>query len=201
MIIQGNTLNNSGSVGSFALPDAPAIGTASVASGSSANVGFTIPASSGGLPVLYYTATSNNGISATGASSPITITGLTRGNTYTFTVTTTTRQGTSLSSAPTSSVLIATVPDAPTIGTATTIDATSANVAFTAPVNNGGLTITSYTAVSSPGGITATLNQSGSGTINVTGLSSTTNYTFTVYETSSYGNSANSSPSNSIRTN
>ena len=47
-----------------------------------------------------------------------------------------------------------TVPNAPTIGTATATGSGSATVTFTAPSYNGGATITSYTAVSSPGNIT-----------------------------------------------
>jgi hypothetical protein len=94
----------------------------------------------------------------------------------------------------------ATVPGAPTIGTATATGATTATVAFTAPASNGGSTITSYTATSSPGGITGTLSQSGSGTITVTGLTASTSYTFTVKATNGVGQSAASSASNSITT-
>ena len=93
-----------------------------------------------------------------------------------------------------------TVPNAPTIGTATATGPTTATITFTAPGNNGGATITSYTAVSSPSGITGTLSQAGSGTITVSGLTPSTNYTFTVYATNNIGNSASSSSSNSIAT-
>ena len=92
------------------------------------------------------------------------------------------------------------VSSAPTIGTATATAYNQATVTFTAPSYDGGSAITSYTAVSSPGGITGTLSGSGSGTITVNGLSQTTSYTFTVYATNAVGNSANSSPSNSITT-
>jgi hypothetical protein len=94
----------------------------------------------------------------------------------------------------------ATIPGAPTIGTATATGATSATVAFTEPASNGGSVITSYTATSSPGGITGTLSQAGSGTITVTGLSGSTSYTFTVTATNAIGTSAPSSASNSITT-
>lgn len=92
------------------------------------------------------------------------------------------------------------VPDAPTIGTATATGSTTATVAFTAPANNGGSTITLYTATSSPGGITGTLSQSGSGTITVSGLTGGTNYTFTVKATNAVGQSAASNASNQITT-
>ena len=95
---------------------------------------------------------------------------------------------------------VTSVPDAPTIGTATSTGSTTATVAFTQPANNGGSTITSYTATSSPSGITGTLNQAGSGTITVSGLAASTSYTFTVTATNAVGTSAASSASNSITT-
>lgn len=94
----------------------------------------------------------------------------------------------------------ATVPGAPTIGTATATGATTATVVYTAPASNGGSVITSYTATSSPSGITGTLSQAGSGTITVSGLSGATSYTFTVTATNAIGTSAASAASNSITT-
>ena len=94
----------------------------------------------------------------------------------------------------------ATPPTAPTIGTATTVSATSATVTFTAPASNGGSVITSYTATSSPGGLTGTLAGATAGTITITGLTSSTAYTFTVTATNSEGTSTASSASNSITT-
>jgi len=92
----------------------------------------------------------------------------------------------------------ATVPTAPTIGTATATGSTTATVTYTASSSNGGSTITSYTAISTPGSITGTLATSGSGTITVTGLSPSTSYTFKVYATNAIGNSPQSAASNSI---
>jgi len=97
-------------------------------------------------------------------------------------------------------VSAASVPGAPTIGTATTTGATTATVSFTAPASNGGSVITSYTATSSPAGGTGTLSQAGSGTISVTGLTPNTAYTFTVVATNAIGNSPSSAASNSITT-
>ncbi|MDC0380668.1 DUF1566 domain-containing protein [Flavobacteriaceae bacterium] len=90
-----------------------------------------------------------------------------------------------------------TIPDAPTIGTASAGIA-QATVSFTAPSSNGGTAITSYTATSSPGGITGTLNQAGSGDIIVSGLTNGTAYTFTVTATNAIGTSLASAVSNSI---
>ena len=77
-------------------------------------VSFSPPAYTGTTPITSYTVTSNpGGIRITGASSPITVTGLTVGQTYTFTVTATNSGGSSTPSAPSNSVATATVPDAP----------------------------------------------------------------------------------------
>jgi hypothetical protein len=96
------------------------------------------------------------------------------------------------------SLTTASVPDAPTIGTATVVDGSTATVSYTAPASNGGSPITSYTATSSPGGITGTISQAGSGTITVSGLTGGTTYTFTVKATNAVGTSAASQASNSI---
>lgn len=94
----------------------------------------------------------------------------------------------------------ATVPGAPTIGTATATSSSTATVAYTAPASDGGSPITLYTATSSPGGVSGTLSQAGSGTITVSGLSASTSYTFTVTATNAVGTSAPSAASNSITT-
>lgn len=88
----------------------------------------------------------------------------------------------------------ATVPGAPTIGTATGGDA-SASVTFTAPASNGGATITGYTVTSSPGGFTGT---GAASPITVSGLTNGTAYTFTATATNSVGTGAASAASNSV---
>jgi uncharacterized protein (TIGR02145 family) len=75
-------------------------------------VTFTAPANNGGAAITGYTVTSfPGGITKTGASSPITITGLTNGTPYTFTVTATNSIGTGAASAASNSVTPATVPN------------------------------------------------------------------------------------------
>jgi|GEM_PF-1529063 len=86
-------------------PYSPTIGTATAVGATSVSVAFTAPISNGGSAVTSYTVTSNpGGIIATGASSPITVSGLTSGTAYTFTVTATNALGTGPSSSASNSV-------------------------------------------------------------------------------------------------
>jgi hypothetical protein len=89
-----------------AFPGAPTIGTASVASATSATVTFTAPADTGYPAGItgYIVTSSPGGITATGASSPITVTGLTTGTAYTFTVQAINATGTGPASAASNSV-------------------------------------------------------------------------------------------------
>ncbi|WP_264915043.1 beta strand repeat-containing protein, partial [Shewanella xiamenensis] len=91
-------------------------------------------------------------------------------------------------------VAIPTVPDAPTIGTATAGDG-QVSVAFSAPGNNGGSAITGYTVTSNPGGFT---NTGASSPILITGLTNGTAYTFTVTATNGIGTGTASAASNSV---
>jgi hypothetical protein len=76
-----------------------------------ANVSFTGPSDNGGSSSITYTVISSPGnITATGVSSPIQITGLTNGTSYTFTVTSTNASGTSSPSSPSSSVIPVSAP-------------------------------------------------------------------------------------------
>jgi|LakMenEpi03Aug12_release.lakeMendotaPanAssembly.Ray.scaffolds.fasta_scaffold45109_3 alpha-tubulin suppressor-like RCC1 family protein len=81
------------------VPDAPT-SIVATAGTTQASVTFTAPADNGGSAITEYTATSSpGGISASGASSPITVTGLTDGTQYTFTVVATNDRGNSAPSA------------------------------------------------------------------------------------------------------
>lgn len=84
-------------------PDAPTIGTAT-AGNAQASVTFTAPSNVGGGAITGYTVRSSNGHTATGSSSPITVTGLTNGTAYTFTVTATNAFGEGPRSAASNSV-------------------------------------------------------------------------------------------------
>lgn len=93
--------------------------------------------------------------------------------------------------------VLARVPYAPTIGTATA-GVTSARVTWTAPADNGGAAITSYVITSSPGGITATTSSGSDLSGTVTGLTAGTSYTFTVQAVNSVGTGDSSAASNSV---
>jgi hypothetical protein len=85
------------------IPGAPTIGTAT-AGALSASVTFTAPAYVG-TGITGYTVTSSpGGVTGTGASSPVVVSGLTAGTAYTFTVTASTAGGTGPASAASNSV-------------------------------------------------------------------------------------------------
>lgn len=80
-------------------PGAPQIGSATAGNGQ-AQVSFTAPANDGGSAVTVYTVTSSpGGIAAQGSASPISVSGLSNGIAYTFSVTASNAVGTSAASA------------------------------------------------------------------------------------------------------
>jgi Fibronectin type III domain len=96
-------------------PGAPVMGNVT-AGDTQAVVNFSPPIATGVSPVTDYTATAtdltnpvNGGQTANGAASPLTVTGLTDGDSYTFSVTATNSAGTSVSSAA-SAVVVPSVP-------------------------------------------------------------------------------------------
>ena len=162
-------------------PEIPKNVTLTVISTSEISVSFTSPS----VNTTIYTVKSNLGDIETGASSPITVSGLLSNTEYTFTVSATNIFGSSSSSIASSSVI--TKPDAPTIGSSTVLSSTSVRVAFTPPSGTGSLT---YTVTSNPGGLTGIGTSS---PITVSGLTANTAYTFSVTATNSSGTSIASS--------
>ena len=187
------------------VPDAPTIGTATdVGTSRSFNNGEAVvtftPANTGPAATSYtvtaYLNGSSTNINASGASSPITVTGLLSNTNYTFLVKAVNASGDSLNSSQTSSILITTVPQTPTIGTPTATNTTTVSLPFTAG-GTGGKTITSYTVISSP---SISLSVSGtSSPLTVTGSYATnTPYTFTIAAVNANGTSVASSSSSSV---
>ncbi len=94
-------------VASFAtVPGAPIIGTA-IAGNGQATVNFAAPTANGGSQITGYTVTASpGGVTAIGPASPITVSGLTNGTSYTFTVTASNAFGPGPASAPSSPLLV-----------------------------------------------------------------------------------------------
>ena len=179
------------------VPGAPTIGTAT-AGNASATVSWTAPASNGGDPITGYVITPSSGSAVTvGNVTSDTVTGLTNGTAYTFKVAAINAVGTGAQSAASNSVTPAapaTVPGAPTIGTATAGNA-SATVTWTAPASNGGSAITGYVITPSSGSAVTVGNVTSD---TVTGLTNGTAYTFTVAAINAVGTGAASAASNSV---
>ncbi|PZP90668.1 MAG: hypothetical protein DI587_38025 [Variovorax paradoxus] len=182
--------------GQTPVPVAPGAPTSVVATAGngSVSVAFAAPASNGGSAILDYTVTLSTGQTATGASSPISVTAP-NGTAVTATVRARNAVGQGAASSASNSVTPSsgiTAPGAPTGATATAGDG-SVSVAFTAPASNGGATITGYRVTLSTGQ-TAT---GASSPISVSAPNGTP-VTATVAAQNSVGYGAESSASNSV---
>lgn len=126
------------------------------------------------------------------SSNSITLTGFGSNLSTNFRVYSVNSVGQSATAVSTSSAILGTtVPQAPTIGTASSFN-TYISVTYTAN-STGGKAINTYTATSSPGSLTGSTS---SGAILVSGVTHNTAYTFTVTATNANGTSAASSSSN-----
>lgn len=163
------------------------------------SVAFSAPVQIGtGIPT--YTATSSpGGFTASGASSPLVVTGLSNGTSYTFTVTATNNFG-STTSAPSSAVTPAVAPSTPGAPTPTRGD-TSVSLSWTAP-SNGGSAITDYLIqYSSDSGSSWTTFADGTSattSATVTGLTNGTSYVFRIAAVNVAGTSSYSSASTAV---
>ena len=187
------------------VPDSPTGVAASSPTDTSMSVSFSVPADDGGSAIIDYTVTATpvgggTTRTATGAGSPLSVSGLEPGTTYDFTVTARNNFG---SSAPSTAVQGTTlgVPSTPSGVSAAKTGFTSAAVSFSAPGSDGGSAITSYTVTATPSdGSLPTVQATGTGSpIEVTGLSvGSHTYTFAVLATNDVGDSAPSAPSNAL---
>lgn len=184
------------------VPGAPTIGTATnVGTGRAYNNGradvtFTAPAFDGGFPILDYTVTSSpGGYTTTGAASPLTVTGLQSGVAYTFTVTARTAIGTGPASAASNSITATTVPQTPTITSATRTGNTTVSIAFTGAT--GGAALSAVTATSSPS-VSITSSGTSSPMTATATYSQGQAYTFTITASNANGTSGSSNTSSSV---
>ena len=102
------------SVKAVTTPGAPTAVTAVATGQTTATVSFTAPANNGGSAITTYTVTSSpGGITASGSTSPISVTGLSASTAYTFTVTANNGTLTSVPSAASSAITTSSPPPAP----------------------------------------------------------------------------------------
>jgi hypothetical protein len=125
----------------ISLPGAPT-GVSATAGDGQASVSFSAPASDGNATITSYSVTASpGGATASGSSSPITVTGLNNGTSYTFTVTATNAAGTGSSSTassaitPSAPVTTTSPPPPPFVGTTTGV--VPITVTVTPPATSG----------------------------------------------------------------
>jgi hypothetical protein len=171
----------------------------------SANVAWTAP-SSGGQPTSYKVtpyigsaAQTPRTVTGSPPATGTTITGLTSGTTYRFTVQAVNPTGTGPESAQSNAVTPQTpvVPAAPT-GVAAQPASQSARVTWTAPAGDGDSAITGYAVTPYIGAAAQTPVQAGAAATSatITGLTNGTSYTFRVTATNGVGTSPASAASN-----
>jgi len=175
------------------VPGAP-LNVSAVRGNGQATVNFSVPASDGGSAILSYTVTSlPGGKTASGTGTSVTVSGLTNGTSYTFSVTATNSIGTSLPSVSSNSVTPATIPGTPTI-TSVIVGSSQATINFSTPASDGGCLITGYAVFSSTGLAAAdTLPP-----ITITGLNNGVPVTFSVSANNCVGFGSASSVSNPV---
>lgn len=184
------------------MPSAP-IGVNATSGLNSATVYWSAPQF--GNPITSYTVTSSpGGVTATtdGSTYSTTVSPLTGGQAYTFTVTATNVLGTGPASSPSAPVVPTGPPPGPPTNVTATAGDTSATVSWTAPADDGGRPITSYVITpyvgSNPQPSKTLTGVPPPTTTTVTGLINNQTYTFVVAAVTAWGQSAPSSPSNPV---
>ena len=193
------------------VPDPPTNVTG-VAGNSQVAISWTAPASNGGSSITGYTVSafvpggqSASGSCSTTGATTCTVTGLTNGTGYTFSVTATNSMGTSASSTPSSLITPCTTPSVPT-SLSSSVQINQVTVNFKAPTSTGGAAVSSYTVTDQLGN-TCTISADGTSvscsnaSYDSCSLASSTYscamyaplnatlYTYSVYATNSAGNS------------
>ncbi|CAB4636686.1 unannotated protein [freshwater metagenome] len=184
-------------------PSAPTVGTL-VAGNGKLTVPFTAPTGNGGFPITDYEYSTNDGSTWTSSgsvTSPIVISGLTNGTSYTVRLRAkSSSSGVQSSSA--SGTPQATAPAAPAVASIETLDA-ELKVSFTLPSDNGGSSITNYKYSTdgvnyralSPSQTTSPISITKLSLDGTTSLTNGTSYPITLKAVNSIGDSA---ASNSI---
>src|SRR3984957_12183820 len=173
----------------------------------SATVTWTAPASNNSPITGYIVTPYLNGVAqpplSYGASTTTqTLTGLTAGASYTFTVTAVNAIGTGSASPRSAAVIPYVLPAAPTIGSVSAGDS-AATVNWTAPASNGGSPITGYAVTPYIAGVAQAVQtfSSTATTESVTGLTPGTSYTFKVAAVNAAGTGPASAASAAVTIN
>jgi len=176
-------------------PTAPS-GVTGLSENGEVALSWTAPSDDGGAAITGYLVTPSIGgvaqtpISFSSTATTETVTGLTNGTEYTFTVVAINGAGDSPASAASAPITPATVPTAPS-GVTGQSDDSAVTLSWTAPADEGGAPITGYQVIPSIGGVaqSPTSFSSTATTETVTGLTNGTDYTFTVVAINGAGDS------------
>ncbi len=183
-----STAGTSNTISLASPPNAPTSVTATAGIGS-ASLSWPAPNDNGSAITSYtVTVSSSNGGSlgtvVTISGTSCTVTGLTNGGIYTFSVTATNGAGTGPART-SNTITLAGVPSAPT-SIAATIEIGTSTITWNPPSNNGGSPISFYTLRITGGSYNGFSNPVTSG-ITISGLSNYTQYTFYVKATNAAG--------------
>jgi hypothetical protein len=172
--------------GYYTAPPGPPTGVSATAGNGQATVTWTAP-SNGGSPITSYAVISSadNITDVAGTATSATVTGLTNGTSYTFTVQAYNAVGYSALSAPSNAVTPVGPPAAPVVS-GWTVGNGEITIDWSAPDNDGGEPLTGYTITMQPGG--ATYQAAATATSDtITGLTDGTSYTFSMTAANSLG--------------
>jgi len=202
--------NGTAWVASSAPPATPTIATptdvssadAYTSTGGKLSVVFT-PGTGGGTPTQYNALTTAGGGYGSSSSTTVTISGLTPGTAYIVYGNAQNNFGTTTNSLNAAAVTPTTLPQAPTIGTATASSSVGGEATITWTLgSNGGKALSAITITPYLNGTTAGTTQNAATTSSTshtfTGLTSGASYTFKVKTTNANGTSPESSATNSI---
>ena len=164
----------------------------------SATVSWTPSSCKGGGAVTYTAISSPGGRTCSTGGTSCTVTGLTNGTSYTFSVTAGNSAGTSSAAEMYSSVTPKGPPSAPG-GVGAAPIAGGATVTWTVPPSDGGSGIVQYVAEASPGGAYCAAPPAAS-SCDITGLPSGQTFTFVVYADNALGRGIPSTPTAPLTT-